>query len=105
MVLFTSGTLNIGTGVLNLNDFVFSDAGGFAPGTYVLFDGVAPITGTLGTNLTGAVLGFSATLGFADGRNDLALTVVPEPASAAFLLSGMSVLAGVRRFRRTPRVR
>jgi autotransporter-associated beta strand protein len=92
-VALLTGGLSIGTGVLDLNDFVFTDAGGFGEGTYTLFDGTAAINGTLGSNLIGSVLGLSATLGFADNGNDIVLVVVPEPGTAIALFAGLSVLA------------
>jgi hypothetical protein len=98
-VVLTSGVLNLGTG-FDLDDFLFEDSGGFGPGTYLLFDTGADISGSLGSNLAGNVLGFDVTLGFANGANgkdDLILTVVPEPASAGLMLGGLGFLAGVRR--------
>jgi autotransporter-associated beta strand protein len=92
-VALLSGTLSIGNGLLNLNDFVFTNSGGFTDGTYTLFDGVTPINGTLGAGLTGTVLGLNATLGLADNGNDIVLVVVPEPGTAFALLAGLGVLA------------
>jgi autotransporter-associated beta strand protein len=100
-VTFTTGALTISTGVLGFNDFVFSTLGGFGPGTYTLFDGNLPISGSLDpANRTGFVGGLASTLEPADNGNDLVLTVVPEPASATLLLASFASMAGLRRFRR-----
>jgi fibronectin-binding autotransporter adhesin len=96
-VAMVTGGLTIGNGLLDLNDFVFTNAGGFAEGSYTLFDGIAPIAGSLGGNLTGAVLGLNGTLGFADGGNDLVLVVVPEPGTALVLLAGLGALVSRRK--------
>jgi hypothetical protein len=101
-VALTSGPLSIGNGLLNLNDFVFTDAGGFAGGSFTLFDGASPIVGTLGSSLSGTVLGLNATLGLADNGNDLVLVVVPEPGTAFALLAGLSALALRRKRTRDP---
>jgi autotransporter-associated beta strand protein len=99
-VTLTGGALNIGSGVLAFDDFNFAALGGFAAGTYTLFDGDTSIVGTLDSNpanLTGSIGAFTATLGFADGTNDLVLNVVPEPSSIVSLLGGLGALLGVRR--------
>jgi len=83
-----SSLLGIGSGVLEFDDFVFTTIAGFAPGTYTLFDTENSISGTLGSNLTGMVGGYSATLQFANGSQDLVLNVVPEPATAFLAMIG-----------------
>lgn len=103
LIAENSGSLNIGTG-LQLSDFNFSDAGGFSQGTYVLFNTSSPIVGTLGANVSGTILGFQATLDFADGGNDLVLNVVPEPGTAVTLFGGLGALLGWQRLRRRPRI-
>lgn len=97
-IALASGTLALG-GSLSLSDFAFTDAGGFGPGSYVLFDTDADILGTL-TGNTGTVLGHEAFLAFANGangRDDLILTVIPEPSSALLLLAGLALTATARR--------
>jgi autotransporter-associated beta strand protein len=98
-VAFTTGALTIGTGVLAFNDFGFTGGPAFGPGTYTLFNGVAPILGTLdpdASNLSGNISGLTGTLGFSDGGNDLVLTVVPEPTASLALLGGLGFLLGLR---------
>jgi autotransporter-associated beta strand protein len=99
-VQLSSGSLNIGTGGLDFDDFNFTDAGGLAEGTYVLFDTSSDIVGTLGSNLQTNLFGFGMSLQFANGangRDDLVLVVIPEPNSAMALLAGLGVLALRRR--------
>jgi autotransporter-associated beta strand protein len=100
-VTLSNGALSIGTGVLGFLDFMFPTLAGAGAGTYTLFDTNTAIVGTLdGNNLSGSLAnGLTGTIGFADGRNDLVLTVVPEPGSAALLIGGIGALAGMR-FRR-----
>jgi hypothetical protein len=95
-----------GTGLLGFSDFTFSGVAGLESGTYTLFDTNTPIIGTLdGTNLSGPfAIGLFGTLGFADGGNDLVLTVVPEPGSAALLFGSLGMLAGLRFRRRSVKV-
>ena len=72
-------------------------------GTYTLFDGVVPIQGSLGADLSGPVdVGLFGTIAFADGTNDLVLVVVPEPGTTVALLGGLAVFA-TRRRRGDPR--
>jgi fibronectin-binding autotransporter adhesin len=100
-VAFTTGALTIGTGVLAFNDFAFTAQAGFGPGTYTLFDGNLPISGTLdAANRSGSVGGFTGTLSLADNGNDVVFTVVPEPASTTLLVASLGSLVGLRRFRR-----
>jgi autotransporter-associated beta strand protein len=97
-IVLNSGTVFLGS-EFSLGDFAFTDGGGFAPGAYVLLDTSADILGSLGST-TGTVLGLDATLSFANGangRDDLILTVVPEPSSAILLLGGLGFLAAPRR--------
>lgn len=68
-------SLNIGSGVLEFDDFAFTNLGGLTAGTYTLFDTSATIIGTLGVSLSGSIGAFSATLGLGDSDNDIVLTV------------------------------
>jgi autotransporter-associated beta strand protein len=68
--------LNIGTGVLEFDDFVFTNLGGMVNGVYTLFDSSTPISGTLGSALSGMIGSFSATLSLGDGGNDILLTTM-----------------------------
>ena len=91
------------TGTLTLNDqefadFTFDTLGGFGAGEYILFE-AAGISGTgLGSSLTGDIDGLSSTLSI-DGT-DVILTVVPEPNTAALLVSGLLTLLLFARRRR-----
>ncbi len=100
-VALSASTLSIGSGLLEFDDFNFT-APGFAPNngdTYVLFDTTLPIIGTLGTNLTGLIEGYSGTLSLSGDSTDILLTVIPEPGSLTLLLGGLGVLASRRRHR------
>ena len=101
-MLLLSGGLTIGSGVLEFDDFLFTVLGGLTERDYLLFDGTAPINGTLGANLTGVLApGFTGSLQFADGTNDLVLHVIPEPGSVTAMVAGMGMLLGLRRHRRS----
>jgi autotransporter-associated beta strand protein len=99
-VLLSSGKVNIGAGGLDLDDFTFTNVGGLAQGTYVLFDTNSDILGTLGSHLQTNLFGFDMKLQFANGtngRDDLVLVVIPEPTSLMALLVGLGALALRRR--------
>ncbi len=83
-------------GVLTLDDQQFSDfnfmfLAGFRDGTYTLID-AGSISGSLGSNLSGAINGHTATL--AVQGNNLVLNVVPEPSSLVLLAAGAIGLLG-----------
>ncbi|MDB6173324.1 MAG: outer rane autotransporter barrel domain protein [Chthoniobacteraceae bacterium] len=100
-VLLTTGTLHIGTGVLNFDDFLFTRDAGFTGGDIVLFDSNNPIDGTLGTALSGSLGGGAfGTIQFGDNNHDLVLHVIPEPGSALLLAAGAGILGAFRRRRR-----
>jgi hypothetical protein len=98
-----SSTLNIGSGVLEFNDFVFTTGGGFGVGVYTLFDTNNAITGTLGANLTGSFGALTGIISFSNANQDIILTVtaVPEPATygalAGLALTGLSLTSVIRR--------
>jgi hypothetical protein len=97
--------LNIGNGVLEINDFLITLLGGFAPGDYMLFDGNTPIIGTLGPNVTGTLApGFTGTLQIASDTTDLFVRVTPEPCSASLMFGGIGLLVGSKRNRRSARL-
>ncbi len=96
-VNLTAGQFNIGTGVLEFDDFAFTAGSGFGPGTYTLFDSTQDVFGGLGAAVTGTIGGLDATLSLADTNNDVLLTVVPEPGSATLLLGGLALVAARRR--------
>lgn len=98
-LLGVNGTIDIGSGLLDLTSFAFATAGGFGAGTYTLFQSDDLLLGSLGTNLTGTLSGYDVTLGFSDDGTDLVLTAIPEPASA--LLGGLGMLLLLRRRSRT----
>jgi fibronectin-binding autotransporter adhesin len=71
----TTGSLDIGTGLLELDDISITGLVGFGPGTYTLIATSTAITGTLGAGVTGTAAGHSVTLALGDGGTDLILTV------------------------------
>ncbi|GAT33313.1 PEP-CTERM protein-sorting domain-containing protein [Terrimicrobium sacchariphilum] len=102
-IIMTSGTLDIGTGLLEATDFDFTTLAGFGSGVYVLFDTASTISGTLGAN-TSVDLGngYTGTLSLSDSNTNLILTVVPEPQTATLLCLalGMTFVFVARRRRR-----
>ncbi|MCE9519455.1 MAG: DUF6288 domain-containing protein [Verrucomicrobia bacterium] len=68
-----TGTLNIGSGLLGFNDFVFTNLGGLTAGTYKLITS-GGISGSLdGANLSGSIGAYTGTLRITG--NDLELVV------------------------------
>jgi hypothetical protein len=86
-IVLSSGFLDVGT--LSSSEFSFTLDTGFGAGQYVLFDTSASIVGTIDTSPF-ALGGFTASLGLANGGQDLVLNVIPEP--SAYLLLTMSLL-------------
>ncbi|MEO8614727.1 MAG: autotransporter-associated beta strand repeat-containing protein [Luteolibacter sp.] len=90
-----AGTLTIGTGVLGMNDFVFTNLGGLQIGTYKLITS-GGIIGTLDAgNLTGSIGAFTGTLQI--NGNDLELVVgsaAPNAYSDWATLKGLTGLPG-----------
>lgn len=69
-----TGAADIGSGTLGLGDFVFTDEGGLAAGTYKLITSSAPITGPLdAVDVTGTISGLDVELKI--NGNDLELVV------------------------------
>ena len=92
-----TGQLNIGNGLLDLDDFVFTNLGATSvTGTYTwnLFQANTFDFANLGTNTTDNIFGsYSATLAISGG-NVVQLTMfVPEPSSTALLGLGGLMLA------------
>jgi autotransporter-associated beta strand protein len=87
-VSMPSGTLTFSG--QQFSNFGFAWTTGFGPGTYTLVN-AETITG-LGSNLSGSIDGLPATLSVSN--NDLLLTVVPEPSTAALLGAGIVGLIG-----------
>ena len=99
VVLAPTGGLDIGSG-LEFDDFLFSDLGGLGIGVYTLFDTNNAITGTLGTNLSGTIGGYTGTISISNDGQDVLLNVVPEPSAWLNLIGGAAVLMGWQRRRR-----
>lgn len=97
-IALTLGTLNIGSGVLNFNDFSFSALSGFTEGTYTLIDTNSLISGTLGSSLAGTVSGRSVAIAVSGDGKDLVANVgaVPEPSIGALLVLGSAAVAWIR---------
>jgi len=90
----TTGTLAIGNGVLNWDDFTFTALSNFTAGTYTLFDTSAAISGTLGTSLTGTINGLPAALSLANNNNDIVLTITAPVNSYSWDTNGTAAGSG-----------
>lgn len=100
VISLTGGGLNIGTGVLNFDDFSFTAGVGFTAGVYTLFGGANALTGTLGSSLTGSIAGQSSTIGLSGNNVILTVDAIPEPSTWALLAAGLTVVVTFRRRRR-----
>ncbi len=103
VILSGTTVLNIGTGTLEFNDFLFTDKGNIAVGTYTLFDSSSAITGTLGATLTGSFgVGsvITGTIAFANSSQDIVLNVTAAPEPTSLGLIGLGGMALLRRRRR-----
>ena len=96
LVDLTSGTLEIGNGLINFDDFDFTAGSGFAAGIYTLFN-AGSISGSLGGGVTGQVGGLDATLLLSG--NSMQLSVVPEPSTMGLATLGLAGAALARRRR------
>lgn len=100
--LLPTSHLNIGTGLMNFNDFTFNLLGGFTGGEYILFQTGTEITGTLGSSLTGLIDGsIEASIGFSLDKHNIVLSVavIPEPGTSMLALLGMGLLAATFRYK------
>ncbi len=87
-IVLTSGSLDIGTGRLGLDSFLFTVSGALEEGAYTLFSSTQSIVGTLGGNLAGTLAGRHITLALGNNNQDIVLTVgaiIPEPSTLAIL--------------------
>ena len=96
LVSVPSGTLAIGNGLINFDDFQFTAGSGFGAGVYTLFS-AGSLTGSLGSSLTGQVGGLDATLLLSG--NTMQLSVVPEPSTMALATLGLAGAAWAGRRR------
>lgn len=88
LVTVASGNLQIGSGLLNFNDFTFTPGSGFGQGSYTLFSSAA-LLGALGGSTSGTVGGLPASLQVSG--NSILLSVVPEPSLTAALIAGLGM--------------
>lgn len=99
-LITVGGILDIGTGLLDLTSFVFTDLLGFDAGLYVLIQASSPIVGTLGATTVGTVGGFDVELAFNNAGDAINLLVIPEPSAYAALAGLFALgLATLRRRR------
>lgn len=95
LVTVAIGSLQIGSGLLNFDDFTFTTTSGFGEGSYPLFS-ASTILGTLGSSTAGTVGGLPASLQVSG--NTVLLSVVPEPSLTVAVLAGIAISGlGLRR--------
>jgi len=104
-VKLSSGTLNIGSGTVDLSTFNFDITNWSGNGIYTLFSTSSAngIVGSLGSNLTGILNGHNVSLLVGEdtsGFQTLQLVVVPEPSTLGAIGVGLLVLAGAGLHRR-----
>jgi autotransporter-associated beta strand protein len=92
-IVLSAGTLNIGAGILNFDDFNFTTLTGFDVGSYTLIATSTSIVGTLGSALTGTVGGLNGVLSMVGDDIVLTVTSIPEPSTYAALF-GVVALGG-----------
>jgi len=102
VISLTSGSLNIGSGLLNFADFQFTALSGFDNGVYTLFNTSSAITGSLGVALSGSIGGGTGLISLSGGQ-DLILTVsgVPEPTTGLLAVMGLAFAMAHHRRRRS----
>ena len=98
LVTVASGNLQIGSGLLNFDDFTFTTGSGFGQGSFTLFS-AATLLGTLGSSTAGTVGGLPASLQVSG--NTVLLSVVPEPSLTVAMLAGIAMGGLVLRRRKT----
>ncbi len=96
-ILVSSGSVNIGSGAMGLDDFDFTFLGGFGPGTFTLISAVDLIGSLAAGNLSGELNGYDAIL--SRSGDDLILTVIPEPGilTLVFAIGAAAVIVLRRR--------
>lgn len=81
-IVLSSGSLNIGDGLLNIEDFAITQTNGFGLGVYTLFSAPS-ITGTLGAKPSGRLGDFNGTLSVSG--TELLLEVTPATGTTILL--------------------
>lgn len=102
-ITLTTGSLNIGTGVMNFTDLNLTALAGLESGDYTLIETGNVITGSLAaTGLTGAVGSATGTLKLSSDNKKLLLTVeaIPEPGSAGLVVGATGLFLAARRRKR-----
>ncbi len=84
-IVMSSGTLAIGSGLLELDDFTFTFGSGLDVGVYPLIQTSNAINGTLGANISTKRGLNTLRLILTDGGTDVALEVIP-PAGSVFTI-------------------
>ena len=97
-IVLNSGTLNIGSGLLNWNSFAFNNLGGLQAGTYTLISTPNVISGSLGSSLTGVLGTYNGTLALSGDSKSIILTLVaptlPVP-SISNLAFSQTIASGI----------
>jgi fibronectin-binding autotransporter adhesin len=98
-VTVAAGSLQLGSGAVNFDDFAFAPLGGFDIGTYTLFSANS-VLGSLGSTPSGTIGDKIGTLQLIGNTLQLAVTAVPEPSTTAALAAGLAMSGLVLRRRR-----
>jgi len=99
-VTVSSGTLELGSGLVTFDDFTFTPTTGFDVGTYTLFS-AGSLLGTLGSSTTGPIgSDYTGLLRTAGSTLQLVVTAVPEPSTTAALAAGLAMSGLILRRRR-----